>query len=58
MTLSPRQRDILENIESLFQDQDPDLASQLTGMRFRERGPAGAVDAVADGSVHPGAASC
>ena len=36
MTLSPRQRDILENIESLFQDQDPDLASQQTGMRFRE----------------------
>jgi len=36
MTLSPRQRDILENIESLFQDQNPDLASQLTGMRFRE----------------------
>jgi hypothetical protein len=36
MTLSPRQRDILENIESLFQDQNPDLASQLTGMRLRE----------------------
>jgi hypothetical protein len=36
MTRSPRQRDILENIESLFQDQNPDLASQLTGMRFRE----------------------
>jgi hypothetical protein len=33
MSLSPRERDILENIENLLQDADPELAARLTGMR-------------------------
>jgi hypothetical protein len=36
MSLSPRERDILEHIESLLQDEDPELAARLTGMRPEE----------------------
>lgn len=33
MSLSPREQVILENIESLLQGEDPELAARLTGMR-------------------------